>query len=222
MISQADIYGRKSPRRPTRKSICASRAFAAQRRLHCLISTLDARAVAGLHQRHQFDLITLDLVMPGMSGYEVIWMPAPAGAGRLPARAGDRRRPGRQLGGVEAGARDSSASPSLPWRCSRASATCSSASVHRAEPTTTPCSNARWASARPNCSAFAAPWTPPRTPFSLVDVVGMTLVDVNDGACRLLGYARNELLALAPGTFSIAAGPAAGRAAVRPGPLARK
>ncbi len=35
----------------------------------------------------------------------------------------------------------------------------------------------------------------------LFDVPGMTLVDVNDGACRLLGYAREELLALAPGVL---------------------
>ncbi|WP_254926504.1 EAL domain-containing protein [Janthinobacterium sp. PC23-8] len=35
----------------------------------------------------------------------------------------------------------------------------------------------------------------------LFDVPGMTLVDVNDGACRLLGYTREELLALAPGAL---------------------
>ena len=35
----------------------------------------------------------------------------------------------------------------------------------------------------------------------LFDVPGMTLVDVNDGACRLLGYTREEMLALAPGAL---------------------
>jgi len=35
----------------------------------------------------------------------------------------------------------------------------------------------------------------------LFDVPGMTLADVNDGACRLLGYTREEMLALAPGAL---------------------
>jgi PAS domain-containing protein len=51
----------------------------------------------------------------------------------------------------------------------------------------------------------------------LVDVQGMAL-DVNDGACRMLGYARGELLSLAPGALLPSPPPAPLAAAGRFGP----
>ena len=73
MISQADIYAAKilivddqEVNLRLLEHLLGSGGYTA------ISSTLDARAVAGLHQRHQFDLIILDLVMPGMSGYEVM------------------------------------------------------------------------------------------------------------------------------------------------------
>jgi adenylate cyclase len=38
----------------------------------CVTSTLDPRAVCDLHEKHRYDLIVLDLQMPGMDGFQVM------------------------------------------------------------------------------------------------------------------------------------------------------
>ena len=35
-------------------------------------STMDPRTVCGLHRQHRYDLILLDLQMPGMDGFQVM------------------------------------------------------------------------------------------------------------------------------------------------------
>src|ERR1700682_6145612 len=49
-----------------------------------ITATTDPRAVAALHRDHHYDLILLDLVMPGMDGFEVMEGLAEIEDGELP------------------------------------------------------------------------------------------------------------------------------------------
>ncbi|MBT9455759.1 MAG: response regulator [Burkholderiaceae bacterium] len=69
-------------------------------------STMDPKAVCGLHLRHRYDLILLDLQMPEMDGFEV--MEALTGietGGYLPVLV-ITAQPGHKLRALQAGAKD--------------------------------------------------------------------------------------------------------------------
>ena len=203
MISQADIYGAKilvvddqEVNLRLLEHLLASGGYTA------VTSTLDARAVAGLHQRHQFDLIILDLVMPAMSGYAVMDALRPLELeGYLPVLviAAD---PDAKLAALEAGARDFISKPfdalevltrirnMLEVRLLHRAARHYNALLERAVGQRTA-----------ELQRFRGAMDATTDAIFLVDVLGMTLVDANDGACRLLGYARGELLSLSPGAL---------------------
>ena len=69
-------------------------------------STMDSREVGALHRRHDYDLILLDLQMPGMDGFEVMeGLKAGLDDGYLPVLV-ITAQPGHKLRALEAGARD--------------------------------------------------------------------------------------------------------------------
>ena len=71
-----------------------------------ITSTTDPRAVTALHREHRYDLILLDLVMPGMDGFQVMEALAEIEeGGDLPVlvMSADPRHEGRAM---LAGARD--------------------------------------------------------------------------------------------------------------------
>src|SRR5688500_4343429 len=71
-----------------------------------VMSTTDPRAVASLHDQHHFDLILLDLQMPGMDGFEVMQaLRELEPEGYLPVLA-ITGAPGLKLQALQAGARD--------------------------------------------------------------------------------------------------------------------
>ena len=167
-----------------------------------LTSTADAHAVAALHQRHQYDLIILDLVMPAMSGYAVMEALRPLEReGYLPVLV-ITADPGARLAALEAGARDFISTPFDALEVlTRIRNLLEVRLLHRA---------ARHHGARLENLAsqrtaelrrFRGAMDAASDAIFLVDVFSMALVDVNDGACRLLGFAREELLAQAPGVL---------------------
>ena len=203
MISQADIYAAKilivddqDVNLRLLEHLLGSGGYSA------ISSTLDARAVAGLHQRHQFDLIILDLVMPGMSGYEVMDALRPLELeGYLPVLviAAD---PDAKLAALEAGARDFISKPFDALEVlTRIRNMLEVRLLHRAARHYNTLLERTVGQRTAELQRFRGAMDAATDAIFLVDVLGMTLVDVNDGACRLLGYARAELLALAPGTL---------------------
>lgn len=73
---------------------------------HQLMSTRDPKAVCDLHAAHQFDLILLDVQMPGMSGFEVLeGLRKIEHGGYVPVLA-ITVEPGHKLQALAAGAKD--------------------------------------------------------------------------------------------------------------------
>jgi len=71
-----------------------------------ITSTTDPRAVTALHREHHYDLILLDLVMPGMDGFQVMeGLAEIEEGGHLPVLAMSAE-PRHEVRAMQAGARD--------------------------------------------------------------------------------------------------------------------
>ncbi|MBB5368110.1 MULTISPECIES: EAL domain-containing protein [unclassified Janthinobacterium] len=201
MISQADLYGAKilvvddqEVNLRLLEHLLESGGYTS------VTSTLDPRAVAGLHQHHQYDLIILDLVMPGMSGYEVMDALRPfEREGYLPVLviAAD---PDAKLAALEAGARDFLSKPfDAVEVLTRIRNMLEVRLLHRSARHYNGLLERTVAQRTAQLQRFRGAMDATSDAIFLIDVMGMALVDVNDGACRLLGHTRAELLSLSPG-----------------------
>jgi len=72
----------------------------------CVAATMNPREVCALHRKNRYDLILLDLQMPGMDGFEVMeGLKTNADDGYLPVLV-ITAQPGHKLRALQAGARD--------------------------------------------------------------------------------------------------------------------
>jgi PAS domain S-box-containing protein len=72
----------------------------------CVASTMDPREVCALHRKHNYDLILLDLQMPGMDGFAVMaGLKSNAAESYLPVIV-LTAQPGHKLRALQAGAKD--------------------------------------------------------------------------------------------------------------------
>jgi len=72
----------------------------------CVASTMNSQEVCALHRKHCYDLILLDLQMPGMDGFQVIeGLKTNVADGYLPVLV-VTAQPGHKLRALQAGARD--------------------------------------------------------------------------------------------------------------------
>ena len=72
----------------------------------CVASTMDPREVCALHRKNRYDLILLDLQMPGMDGFQVMEaLKTNEADGYLPVLV-LTAQPGHKLRALQAGAKD--------------------------------------------------------------------------------------------------------------------
>ena len=162
-------------------------------------STTDPRQVVALHLKYRFDLIILDLHMPHMDGFQVMealkplesesWLPV------LVVTA----EPDKKLAALEAGARDFIGKPLdtvevmtrirnlLEVRLMHRESREHGANLER--------------TVRERTAAlerFRRAMDATTDGIFLIDAASLALVDVSDGACRMLGFSREALLRIDP------------------------
>jgi diguanylate cyclase (GGDEF)-like protein/PAS domain S-box-containing protein len=179
-------------------------------------STTDPRTVAGLHAAHRYDLIILDLHMPGMSGFEVMEALKPLESEAYLPVLVVTAEPDKKLQALDAGARDFVGKPFDPVEVlTRIRNMLEVRLLHR---------ESREHGARleqtvrertAELQRFRSAMDATADAIFLIALPDMALVDVNDGACRMLGYTRAELLAMSPDELGLATGEELAREAGR-------
>jgi diguanylate cyclase (GGDEF)-like protein/PAS domain S-box-containing protein len=158
-------------------------------------STVDPHVVAGWHAEHHYDLIILDLQMPGMSGFDVMDALKPLEPdGWLPVLV-VTAQPDHKLRAFESGARDFISKPFDPIETlTRIRNMLEMRLLHKRERHY----NARLEQTVRERTAelqrFRSAMDATADAIFLLDPDSAELVDVNDGACRMLAYPRGEML----------------------------
>jgi diguanylate cyclase (GGDEF)-like protein/PAS domain S-box-containing protein len=167
-------------------------------------STNDPRQVAALHRAQRFDLILLDLQMPGMSGFEVMaalkplesesWLPV------LVVTA----EPDQKLAALEAGARDFVGKPFDPIEVlTRIRNMLEVRLLHRESKNYGARLEQTVRERTAELQRFRSALDATADAIFLIDATSMALADVSDGACRMLGYSREQLLRADPASLGL-------------------
>ncbi len=158
-------------------------------------STTDPRVVAGWHTEHHFDLIILDLQMPGMSGFDVMDALKPLEPdGWLPVLV-VTAQPDHKLRAFESGARDFISKPFDPVETlTRIRNMLEMRLLHNRERNYATRLEQTVRERTAELQRFRSAMDATADAIFLLDAASAELVDVNEGACRMLGYPRGELL----------------------------
>ncbi|MES2118888.1 MAG: response regulator, partial [Pseudomonadota bacterium] len=162
-------------------------------------ATGDPTVVAAWHAEHRYDLIILDLHMPHMSGFDVMEALKPLETEAYLPVLVVTAEPEKKLAALEAGARDFVSKPFDPVEVlTRIRNMLEVRLLHR---------EARDYNARleqtvrertAELQRFRSAMDATADAIFLLDAHSLALLDVNDGACRMLGYERDALLAQTP------------------------
>lgn len=158
-------------------------------------STTDPRVVAAWHAEHHFDLIILDLQMPGMSGFDVMDALKPLEPdGWLPVLV-VTAQPDHKMRAFETGARDFISKPFDPIETlTRIRNMLEMRLLHNRERNYAARLEQTVRERTAELQRFRSAMDATADAIFLLDAANAELLDVNEGACRMLGYPRGEML----------------------------
>ncbi|WP_020651867.1 EAL domain-containing protein [Massilia niastensis] len=162
-------------------------------------STNDPRQVVSLHLKHRFDLIILDLHMPGMDGFDVMEALKPLESDSWLPVLVVTAEPDKKLAALEAGARDFIGKPfDTVEVMTRIRNLLEVRLLHRESQDYGSELEREVRERTAELARFRGAMDATPDAIFLVDTASMAIVDVSDGACRMLGFSRDALMRIDP------------------------
>jgi len=165
----------------------------------CITSTTDPFAVCRLHQTHQYDLILLDLKMPGMDGFEVMEALKKLDVDSYVPVLVITAEPNHKVRALQAGAKDFIGKPfDIVEVKTRIHNMLEVRLQHQAIQNYSESLEQIVLERTADLQRFRQAMNLTADAIFLLNRSTMLFIDVNDSACRMFGYTREELYALGP------------------------
>ncbi|MCG2586401.1 EAL domain-containing protein [Massilia sp. TS11] len=168
-------------------------------------STTDPRQVAPRFAAQRYDLLILDLHMPGMDGFEVMGALRPLAGDDYPPVLVVTADPDQKLAALNAGARDFLGKPYDPVEAlTRIRNILEVWLLHREAREHNLRLERTVAERTAILQRFRSAMDATADAIFLIDPLRAAVLDANEGACRLLGFERSAVLAQSPDCFGLA------------------
>ncbi len=168
-------------------------------------ATYDPRQVVSMHLKHRYDLIILDLHMPGMDGFDVMEALKPLESDSWLPVLVVTAEPDKKLAALEAGARDFIGKPfDTVEVMTRIRNLLEVRLLHRESQDYGVQLEREVRERTAELARFRGAMDATPDAIFLIDTASMAMVDVSDGACRMLGFSRDALLRIDPVALGLA------------------
>jgi len=168
-------------------------------------ATCDPRQVVSMHLKHRFDLIILDLHMPAMDGFDVMEALKPLESDSWLPVLVVTAEPDKKLAALEAGARDFIGKPfDTVEVMTRIRNLLEVRLLHRESQDYGVQLEREVRERTAELARFRGAMDATPDAIFLIDTASMAMVDVSDGACRMLGFSRDALLRIDPVALGLA------------------